>query len=229
MKNKFFCISVSALLAAGIVSASIAAPAYAKGSNDNGKNTSSNNGGNNSTTNTPIACSTTDIKFGGTLAATDCKGPYSGNDTGAGDPLETLLDDGLFSSFVDPDVDWSLLGKSDDTTPKFITASNTANGKLTLSNDYSWLGKTFVISLKSSNSYSAYLFQNFQGTTLEAMYNTIGVSQNNKGEAQGLSHASVFIANSPQTPPPRLPEPASLLGLGLIATGILTVRRQRSI
>ncbi|HEY9801620.1 MAG TPA: PEP-CTERM sorting domain-containing protein [Leptolyngbyaceae cyanobacterium] len=241
MQNKFFCVSVSALLTAGILSASIAAPAYAKAGNGGGNNSGSSNtsngggnnsgssntsnGGGNSTNNTPIACSNSNITFG-TLAATDCEDPFSGNDTGAGNPLETRLDNGLFSSFVGSNVDWKLLGKSDDANPKFITATNTANGTLTLSNDFSWLGKTFVISLKASNSYSAYLFQNFQGTTLQAMYDTIGVSQNNKGEAQGLSHASIFIANSQQTPP-RLPEPASLLGLGLIATGILTVRRQR--
>jgi hypothetical protein len=169
-----------------------------------------------------------DIQFG-SLVATACKGPFSGNDTGAGDPLQTKLNDDLFDS-VDPDASWSLLGKSDDTNPTFITATDTAEGTLTLGGDLSfWLGKTFVISLKAANSYSAYLFQNFQGNTLQAAYNTIGVSQNGQGNAQGLSHASIFIANLPQTPPPRLPEPASLLGLGLIATGILTVRRQRSI
>jgi hypothetical protein len=214
MKRKLSYISASVLLVTGIASASMAAPAYAKG---NGQNTSD----------TSVVCNITDIKFG-SLTATACEGAFSGNDTGAGKPLETLLDGGLFSDFVGTGVDWSLLGKSDDTNPEFITAANTANGTLTIANDFSWLGKTFVISLKASNSYSAYLFQNFQSANLQAIYNTIGVSQNGQGNAQGLSHASVFLANLPQTPPPTsVPEPASLVGLGLIVTGMLKIRHQR--
>jgi hypothetical protein len=216
MKLKLSSVSASALLLAGIAATSIAAPAYAQG-------------GGNKTSDSSVTCNLTDIKFG-TLGATACEGAFSGNDTGAGDPLETKLDGGLFSDIVGTGVDWSLLGKSDDTIPKFITATNTSSGSLTLANDFSWIGKTFVISLKAANNYSAYLFENFQGTTLQAAYNTIGVSQNGQGNAQGLSHASVFLANLPQTPPPTsVPEPASLLGLGFIATGMLTVRRQRSI
>ncbi|MBD2347049.1 PEP-CTERM sorting domain-containing protein [Anabaena subtropica] len=207
MQRKFSYISASALLVTGIACTAIAAPAQAT-----------------------VSCSVGNITFGG-ISATACQGPFSGNDTGSGNPLETQLDGGLFSSVVGSNVDWSLLGKSDDPNQSLITAGSSSNGTLTLGGQLSdWLGKTFVISLKASNSYSAYLFQNFQGTSLQAIYNTIGVSQNGQGKAQGLSHASLFVANLPQTPPPTsVPEPASLIGLGLVATGMFKIRRHRSI
>lgn len=202
MKNKFFHLSASVLLATGIGGAFATAPAHA------------------------VSCSTSNISLGG-IDATACAGAFSGNDTGAGNPLETLLDDGLFASSVGT-ADWTLLAKSDEPNTLFTADNGSTTGNWSLSQALS--SNTFVVSLKASNSYSAYLFKDYdfsQGLT--GIFNTIGVSVNNRGNAQALSHASLFVSNIISNPNPQpVPEPATLLGLGLVASGIVISRRRQS-
>ncbi|BAB76468.1 PEP-CTERM sorting domain-containing protein [Anabaena sp. FACHB-709] len=227
MKRKFSCISASALLVTGILSASIVAPAYARGG---GQGQSQASGGQTSS----VICSIGDISLGG-VSATACDGSNTGNDTGdKGTLLSKLNDDDLFSSFVGTGVQWSLAGKSDGTNPFAITTDDgeISSGAWGLGSTLS--SNTFVVSLKAGNGYSAYLFKDYdfsQGLT--GIFNTIGVALDGGGNAgKALSHASLFVSNiGRNTPPPptSVPEPGTLLGLGLLATGMIKVRRRRSI
>ncbi|NEU78907.1 PEP-CTERM sorting domain-containing protein [Nostoc sp. UIC 10630] len=204
MKSKFLHLSASVVLATGISGAFVAAPAQA------------------------VVCSTSNISLGG-VNATACAGAFSGNDTGAGNPLETLLDGGLFASSVG-NADWTLLAKSDQANSLFTAANGTNIGNWSLSQPLT--SNTFVVSLKSSTNYSAYLFKDYDWSHgLAGVFNTIGVDLNGSGNAgKALSHASLFVSNISNNPAPQaVPEPATLLGLGLAASGMVISRRRKSL
>jgi hypothetical protein len=200
MKTKFSTFLASALLTTGVVTTLAAAPAHAA-----------------------VNCSITNVSLGG-VAATDCEGAFSGNDTTA---LEAKLDGGLFSDIVGAGVDWTLLGKSDEANNFLLAANGSTTGAWSLKQPLS--SNTFVVSFKASTSYSAYLFKDYDFSKgLTGIFNTIGVSVNGQGKAQGLSHASLYVSNKPKTPPiTYVPEPTTLVGLGLVATGMVFTRRRR--
>ncbi len=187
-------------------------------------------------------CSVSDVKVS-TLNATECKGPFSGNDTGAGNPLLTQLNNGLFSGFSSSTGSWGLLGKSD--SGNFMTAgrSNTGNWSLmggrkisdVLSStaDKPATG-TFVLSLKSSTSYTAYLFKDISTLFTGGTFNTIGVDLDGSGrKGRDLSHASLFYyqptIKAPEPPSNYQPVPEPLTVLGTVAAaGIgFGVKRKR--
>ncbi|MGI8499673.1 MAG: PEP-CTERM sorting domain-containing protein [Hassallia sp.] len=215
MKNTFSTLLISASLALGV--AAIATPAQAKQSANEQSGKAA----------TSVMCNISNISLGGT-AATDCKGPFEGNDTGATGTLLDDLNQGLFASSVGSNVTWSLAGKSDEPNP-FLTADNgLSTGNWSLNKALS--SGTFVISLKSSTAYSAYLFKDidFSKTGLEGIFNTIGVALDGSGKAgKALSHASLFVANVPPEPT-KVPEPSALMGLGLVLGGMVVARRRMS-
>jgi hypothetical protein len=152
-------------------------------------------------------CSVSNVLFQN-KQATACAGSFSGNDTGSGNPLLTKLNGGLFN--VGSNVTWSQAGKSDDggNSLGFTAANGTNKGSWGLTSAFSsGLSSglsTFVISLKSSTSYSTYLFKDFDlSKGLTGVFDTIGVSLAGNGkQGRALSHASLFIANYAPTPTP---------------------------
>ncbi|MBE9145521.1 PEP-CTERM sorting domain-containing protein [Planktothrix mougeotii] len=178
-------------------------------------------------------CSTTNISLGG-VNSTACKGSFTGNDTGAGNPLLTELNGGLFTTEFKSNqtVSWSDGGKSEEGQTGlfgFNADYGLAKGDWGFTKTPTF--NTFVVSLKSSTTYSAYLFKDYDWSKgLDGVFSTIGVSTNKQGKAQALSHASLFVANvTTVTPPPaEVPEPTTLVGLGLAFGGMLASRRRQS-
>ncbi|MBD2485269.1 PEP-CTERM sorting domain-containing protein [Planktothrix sp. FACHB-1365] len=233
MKTTLSKIIVSALLTTGVAVSLMAAPAQAGGMKPN--STASTGGGDNSTLD---KCSNTDISIGGSLGtlvkATDCDGASSGNDTGSGNPLLTRLQNGLFAENFNSNqtVSWSYGGKSEEGEKGlfgFNAKYDYSEGNWGFTTKPTF--NTFVVSLKSNDFYSAYLFKDYDWSQgLNGVFNTIGVSTNKQGKAQALSHASLFAANvTTVTPPPaEVPEPTTLVGLGLAFGGMLASRRRQS-
>jgi hypothetical protein len=179
----------------------------------------------------PLVCSLNNISIGGT-AATNCKGPFDGNDTGAGNPLLTELNNGLFN--VGAGVTWTQAGKSDGgANPYGFTADNGSSsgdwglGKSFVSDELTGLS-TFVISLKTSTKYSAYLFQDIDlsKTGLAGVFNTLGVALDKNSNGKDLSHASLFIAKKPSQK--KVPEPSIIFALSAFAAGSLAMKKKSS-
>lgn len=171
-----------------------------------------------------VSCSSGAVTASGFGDATACAGAFDGNDTGAqGTLLTKLNDEGLFDSFVG-DATWSLLGKSDDGSGILTASNGLASGTWSL---LTAITQPFVLSLKAGNSYSAYLFD---GTTpiTSGTFETLGVSVNGRGNAQALSHASIFIADVDDNGSVDVPEPATILALGVVAVGGLGALKKKS-
>jgi hypothetical protein len=175
-------------------------------------------------------CSVTDVSIGNTSASA-CKGAFSGNDTGGG-TLLSELNNGLFNV---GDATWNLLVKSDEADSFGFEAQNgSSSGKWNLGKALGDGPTTFVISLKTSTAYSAYLFKDidFSKTGLQGFFNTIGVALDGNGnQGKALSHASIYKATyfKPAEPPKaKVPEPSTGIALGLVMGGMLISRRRKS-
>jgi hypothetical protein len=171
-----------------------------------------------------ISCSSGSVTADGFGSATACAGSFSGNDTGAGNPMLTSLNGGLFSDIVG-NLSWSLLGKSDDGNASFTASNDQTSGTWSV---LSAITGPFVISFKAGNSYSAYLFDSNTAIT-SGTFNTLGVSVNGRGNAQDLSHASIFVADRmvEETPSQDVPEPGMLAALGMVAIGGLGALKKK--
>ena len=176
--------------------------------------------------NAALFTSTSNVTAGGVEAA-DVYGAIKGNDTGDKSTFLSELNGGLFGDYT-----WELADKSDgESSIEGITLDMTGQGETAGSWSISGLDNSspFVISLKASNSYSAYFFE--AGSALDGLWNTIGTSVNGKGDAQGISHISVFVASNQFTDTPEsqeVPEPGTLVGLlalGSVVFGKKMIRK----
>ncbi|MBD2342998.1 PEP-CTERM sorting domain-containing protein [Anabaena subtropica] len=206
--------------------------------NGNGNGNSNQSSTSNTTTTTTtsttssVSCSVTDVSIGSTQASA-CKGPFSGNDTGAQSTLLNDLNQGLFN--IGANATWDLVGKSDSSDNFGFEAQNgRSSGTWSLGTALGNGPTTFVISLKTSTSYSTYLFQDidFSQTGLTGFFNTIGVALNGSGsQGKDLSHASIFkatYAKLPEPPKVKVPEPTASIGLGIVMGSMLISRRRKS-
>ncbi|KAF3891340.1 PEP-CTERM sorting domain-containing protein [Tolypothrix bouteillei VB521301] len=156
-----------------------------------------------------------------------------GNDTGAQGTLLNALNGGLFQNNLASNYTytWALADKSDGSNGLLSADNGDPSGDWSLSKALP--SDTFVLSLKTSTAYSAYLFTgvDFSKTGLQGLFNTIGVAlDGNDKNGKDLSHASLFVAtkkNNEKPPVKKVPEPGTILGLGLTAAGMV-VRRRKS-
>ncbi len=154
---------------------------------------------------------TSDVTAGGVEAA-QVYGSVQGNDTGASSTFLDDLNGGLFGGYT-----WQLADKSDSASLiPGITLNMTGQNQTSGSWSIAGLDNSspFVISLKAGNNYSAYFFD--AGSALNGLWNTIGTSVNGGGNAQAISHISLFVASNQFSVEPKaqeVPEPGTLLGL----------------
>lgn len=220
------------LLMAGILLAPMSAEA--KPSDKGGGN--NKNQGKETTTTTPSTSSTTtsstvscesgsvtfDLIGGGSMKATDCIGQFTGNDAqgGGSGALFDQLSTGVFNGITD----WDFIGKTDEGGGllNFDVDSDGTAGNWSV--DSSIKGP-FVISLKAGNYWSAYFFESAEDV-LGGSWITDGVATNKRGIPLGLSHATLFVANTPDVVKD-IPEPASAAALGLVTLGAARMLKKR--
>lgn len=145
--------------------------------------------------------------------ATACAGAFSGNDAQqVGSVLGEISAQGWGSM--------SYLGTTDAgyTNGPFSSVPGTSTGILVLNAP---LTGNYVLSLKVANQFSLYYFAGLTNVT-QIDYYTLGSAVNEKGVAQGLSHASLF-----GTPTRSVPEPGTVMLMlgGLLGLGAVRHRR----
>lgn len=168
--------------------------------------------------------------FSGIATYTGCEGAFSGNDN------ESEVNN-LFEDVYNSDASVSLSNKLDagsGSTDWFEITNNGAgnDGEITFLKDIDY---KFSFVLKASNKWSSYFFDGIEaGTVLD--FNTAGVSQNGRGVAQGLSHATLYVSDieaairEEENKPVKVyvPEPSAIVGLAFLGGGMFLSRRRKS-
>jgi uncharacterized protein YdbL (DUF1318 family) len=139
---------------------------------------------------------------------------YSGND-GNGSSFITQINADFGTS-----GNWSQLAKS-DTFGSGLTTTTGTSGTWDASSLLSQISNPFVIVLKASNHFSAYLFTSATDGT--GTFNTNGVHTNGGGNsgAAGISHMSIYVTDiSP------VPVPAAAWLMAPVFAGFMLRRRK---
>ena len=134
--------------------------------------------------------------------------------------------------------DWTFFAKDDGAGTSFFTVNgiNSTTGDIVFDTAAieAAYGPTFTedydiaVSFKAAKNFSIYQWDAALGTDT-ITWSTEGTATNGGGSAQALSHASVYFRyKDVVTPPPaRVPEPTSILALGLIGGGMFLSRRKK--
>ncbi|MBW4527812.1 MAG: PEP-CTERM sorting domain-containing protein [Phormidium tanganyikae FI6-MK23] len=169
-------------------------------------------------------CTAGTVTASGLGSSTSCIGAFSGNDaqgngTGA---LFDQLSTGVFSGITN----WTFVGKSDEGA--FTAPDTSSSGNWSIATG---ITGPFVLSLKAGNAWSAYFFENVNNlAVLGGTWETDGVSTNQRGIAQDLSHATIYRAVVDTPPPPKpIPEPGTTAALGLFALGAFGRLKQKRV
>ena len=169
----------------------------------------------------------------------DCQGAYEleggENDVtdGGSDNIVTQLlnDDNIFG-----DPDWTFLGKDDGAGTSFFTVNgiDSTSGNIVfdvaaIEEEY---GPTFThnydiaVSFKAAQNFSIYKWgAGLKTDTIDWTTDGTATNQNNDNP-RDLSHASVYFRLKDKVK--RVPEPTSLLAIGLIGGGMFLSRRRQN-
>jgi hypothetical protein len=152
--------------------------------------------------------------------ASDCAGLFTGNDVGKKGTLVPNLDDG---SLFDMPGDYSIFGQSDKLGS--VVAENGATmGDWTV--DFGMDVTKFVLTLKSSNRYAAFLFENVSGSVFSGTFSTgLAMLLNKNNRPQKLSHLTAVVLEKGTTVVP-LPATLPLFFAALGGIGLLSRRRR---
>lgn len=219
---------VSGLLAVGLTASFAGAANAGKPNSPGDKQTN---------TTTPPLC---DASFSSSFSFTDCEGAFTlekgTNDVtnGAADNLVSQkLATGIFGGITNWIYDSKINvggGKDVGTGTNGLDFGLTSGGGNTTGaftfDNIDLANTALAISLKAADSYSIFYFAANSLTSNTINWNTLGVSTNKSGVAQGLSHASVYYSKVSTPDPTPVPEPASLLGLGIAAGVGLRLKRK---
>lgn len=173
-----------------------------------------------------------DMTFEG-ANATDCYGVNSGNPGDAGTEINAI------AKWFDSDEPWTFLAKDDDPGSPGVGSGGFAGLEFTLTATagvegewtLSWTDEVappaslpteidFVAVLKASTEWNAYLFENVPFSAApgsgSGTWKIVGITNKN-GIPADLSHLSLYVRSGAggEVPPSGVPEPGSLLLLGL--------------
>lgn len=163
------------------------------------------------------SCALNDVTVEGS-ASDVCAGPIAGNDSAA--DINTAFG-------ADNSVVWTLADKSDDQDTKIVAPEAT-------SGDWTYTGDTisspFIIVLKGSTNYSAYLFKTL-GDLVDGDTGTFLISFLTNGDQNpALSHLSIYTTDSdiPDTSifGNPVPLPAALWLFGPALLGFMGLRKK---
>lgn len=168
-------------------------------------------------------CSNADVKYtsgSNQISASACSGeletnstdwPFNNDVTGSGNPLRDRLNNLFGTSY-----NWSLVRKDEQAGNQgtFDGFSSAQSGNWSVSPS---INGPFAISLKASNGFAVYLFDNITQAVTSGIWSTAGI-RNSGGNQPNLSHISLFTA-----PATAVPEPITMLGIGvgIVGGGVL--------